>query len=145
MMLCLQPREVAWNGATLPDVSVVAVDRNGRRIVREWDDGGPHARFVDVADIEVTVRVVQQLWRGDLGGPVIGSAGELTFRTAPTAGDVGTRRYVVSGVVTSVTHDVSHSSGARAGGSARREITIVGVSGDGVADPMVIAEGGGVK
>lgn len=144
-MLCLQPREVAWNGVTLGDVSVIAVDRRGRRIVREWDDGGPHARFADVADIEVTVRVVQQLWRGDLGGPSVGSAGELVFRTVPTAGDVGAKRYVVNGVVMNVTHDVSHASGSRAGGSARREITIMGVSSDGLADPIVITDGGGAK
>jgi hypothetical protein len=146
-MLFVQPREVVFGGQKWDDVTAVTVDRVATRVVREWDDTGPHLRFVDVPDRMVTVRVVQQLSRGDLSAPGVGNESVLTFVTAPTASDVGRRRVTVTGVVTGVTHALSAAAGTQgrfgqSGMNATRTITIVATSSNGGLDPVVITNEG---
>lgn len=147
-MLFVQPREVMFGSQKWEDVTAVTVDRVATRVVREWDDTGPHLRFVDVPDRMVTVRVMQHLGRGDLTAPALGSESTLTFVTAPTASDVGRRRVTVTGVVTGVTHALSQSGFARFSGgagrlggvSATRTITLIATSVSGSVEPVVISD-----
>jgi hypothetical protein len=152
-MLFLQPREVLLSGAVLSDVSMVVVDRIGMRVAKDWDDTGPFVRFVDVVDRQVTVRVVQQINRGGLVAPDLGSNVVLTFATSPTGSDVGRKRFAVNGVVTGVTHEIGRpTGGSKFGGAgvalavgATRTITIVATSSDGATDPVTMLDAGGLQ
>jgi hypothetical protein len=140
-MLFVQPREVVFGTQKWEDVTAVTVDRVATRMVREWDDTGPHLRFVDVPDRMVTVRVVQQLARGDLSAPTLGVENTLTFVTAPTASDVGRRRVTVTGVVTGVEHALRAGKfGGASGVTATRTITMVATSSAGSVDPVVVTD-----
>lgn len=144
-MLFVQPREVMFGSQKWEDVTAVTVDRVATRVVREWDDTGPHLRFADVPDRMVTVRVVQHLGRGDMGAPTLGTESTLTFVTAPTAGDVGRRRVTVTGVITRVTHAVRQGGSGRFGSggpgvSATRTIMLVATSVNGSVEPVVVSD-----
>ena len=152
-MLFLQPKEVTFASQTWVDVSAVVVDRAASRVVREWDDTGPFVRFADVPERMVTVRVVQNITRGDLSAPALGSEGLLSFTTAPTAADAGRKRCTVNGIVTGVTYDLGRAGGGtRFGGalsamgmSATRTITIVATSVNTQLDPVVLTDVNNLK
>lgn len=136
-MLVLQPKRVTFGGAVWETVRAVMVDRVARRVVREWGDSGPHVRYVDVSEQEVAVRVVLEMDRADLAGPVLGTRSTLRCVLSPNASDAGEREVRVECVVTGVRHGWSE----RAGG-VTRTIELVGVSSDGLADPLVVTRGG---
>lgn len=137
-MLILNPREVTFGGEVWEDVSAVVVDRQARRAVTEWSDLGPQVVLADAPEQLVTVRVVQQVARDDVGSPVPGASEALTFCTSPAGGDTPRRRVVAQCVVMDVTHELSVKNGAV------RTVKLVAVSGDGVADPVTIEEADGV-
>ena len=134
----LNPRAVRFGETVWEDVSAVVVDRQARRTVTEWSDLGPQVVLVDAPEQLVTVRVVQQVARDDIGTPVPGDSGELTFATAPTGGDTPRRRVVAQCVVTDVTHELSIRNGAV------RTVKLVAVSSDGVADPVSVEDAVGI-
>jgi len=138
-MLVLNPRELTLGGETLEDVVAVVIDRAAERRVVEWSDFGAHPVFADVAELRTTVRVVQQLSAGDLGGVAPGGEVALEFHTSPTGGHTGRRRVSATIVVTGVSHELSRKRGAV------RTIEGVAISADGATDPVTIepAEGGG--
>ena len=134
----LNPRAVRFGETVWEDVSAVVVDRQARRTVTEWSDLGPQVVLVDAPEQLVTVRVVQQVARDDIGTPVPGDSGELRFATAPNGGDTPRRRVVAQCVVTDVTHELSIRNGAV------RTVKLVAVSSDGVADPVSIEDAVGI-
>lgn len=138
-MLILNPRAVRFGGAVWEEVAAVVVDRQAKRAVTEWSDLGPQAVLVDAPEQLVTVRVVQRVARDDIGTPVPGESGELTFATAPAGGDTPRRRVVVQCVVTDVTHELSIKNGAV------RTVKLIAVSSDGVADPVSVESADGVE
>lgn len=131
-MLLLTPRAVRFGEATWEDVSAVVVDRASRRSVVEWSDLGPHAVLADVPEQEVTVRVVQSLTRDAPDAPRPGDAGQLSFDTSPAGTDTGRRRVSAQAVVLGVRHELSVKGGAT------RTVTLVAVSPDGAADPVIV-------
>lgn len=137
-MLVMNPRSVSFDGETLEDVTAVAIDRRGERVVVEWSDEGPHAVFADVPERRVVVCVTQEVARGDITGPAPGDEGELVLHTSPTSGHAARRRVSATVVITSVGHELSRKRGAL------RTIECVAISGDGTTDPIEItpAEGG---
>lgn len=135
-MLVLNPREVTIGAETLEDVLAVVVDRTPEKRVVEWSDLGPHPVLADVPERRSTVRIVQQLATGDLGGVSPGDEVALAFHTSPTAASTGRRRVSATIVVTGVSHELSRKRGAV------RTIEGVAISPDGAADPITIDEGG---
>lgn len=133
-MLLLNPRSVTFGSATWDSVVAVMIDRDSVRFVEEWSDAGPHAVLADAPEQRVTIRVVQEVTRDDLGSPRPGEAGALSLCTAPTGADAGRRKLTAQAVVRSVSHEVSLKRGAV------RTITLVAVSADGAADPIAIAD-----
>ena len=137
-MLILNPRVVRFGGRVWEDVSAVVVDRQATRAVTEWSDLGPHAVLVDAPEQTVTVRVVQQVARDDVGTPVPGELAELSFFTAPAGGDTPRWRVGALCVVTAATHELSLKNGAV------RTVRLVALSSDGAADPVTLEDAGGV-
>ncbi|MEL7473967.1 MAG: hypothetical protein AAGK04_11680 [Planctomycetota bacterium] len=132
-MLVLSPRSVEFGSETWPGVSAVAIDRRVTRSLVEWSDEGPHAAFADAPEVEVRVRVTQQLEEASADGPMAGASGSLSFVSAPGRSGARRRRVRVACVVMGVTHEVSER---RAG---VRTIELVGVSPDGgAADPVSV-------
>ncbi|MDQ7014742.1 MAG: hypothetical protein Q9O74_12755 [Planctomycetota bacterium] len=138
MVLVLNPREVRFAGQVWEDVSAVVVDRHAQRKVTEWSDLGPQVVLVDAPEQLVTVRVVQQVARDDVGTPVPGDSGELSFFTAPSGSDTPRRRVVIECVVTDATHELSIKNGAV------RTVKLVAVSSDGIVDPVSIEDADGM-
>ena len=137
-MLLLNPRAVSFAGVAWEDVSAVVIDRSAGRAVREWSDLGPHVVLADVPEQVVTVRVVQQVARDDVGSPVPGVSGDLVFHTAPAGGDTPRKKVSAQCVVTDVTHELSLKNGAV------RTVKLIAVSGDGSADPVTIEDADGI-
>ncbi len=137
-MLVLNPRVVSFDGVVWEDVSLVAVDRSAHRVVQEWSDMGAYAVFADVPEQAVSVKVVQQVARDDVGTPVPGQSGELVFVTGPAGGDTPRTRVKVQCVVERVGHEISLKNGAV------RTVALIAVSGDGVSDPIVLEDASGI-
>jgi hypothetical protein len=137
-MLLLNPRSVSFGGAVWEDVSAVVIDRAAARAIKEWSDTGPHLVLADVPEQLVTVRVVQQVARDDVGVPVPGEAGELVFHTAPSGSDSPRKRVRAQCVVMDVTHELSLKNGAV------RTVKLLAVSSDGATDPITIEEADGI-
>lgn len=135
-MLVLNPRRVVFAGTEWPGVTLVAVDREATRVAVEWGDAGPHPTFADVTEQRVGVRVVIELGDEDVGSPVPGAAGTLSFHTSRSGSEGGRRRVSMSAVVTGVSHELSLKRGAV------RTIDLVAVSADGAADPVTLADTG---
>lgn len=131
-MLVLNPRRVRFGAAVWEEVTAVAVDRSAEREVVEWGDLGPYTIFADVPEQRVTVKVVQEVMRGGIEAPRPGEEGELVFFTSPAATEAGRQRVSVQAVVTDVEHELSLRGGAV------RTVTLVGVSADGVTDPVTV-------
>ncbi|NUQ69174.1 MAG: hypothetical protein HUU18_12985 [Phycisphaerales bacterium] len=135
-MLVLSPRSVRFGGKTWENVALVAVDRVATRQSVEWGDRGPHVVFADVAAQRVNVRVVLDMSGDDVGAPLPGETGLLTFYTARSASESGRVRVSLQAVVTGVSHEISLKRGVA------RTLDFVGVSSDGAADPVsVVAVG----
>lgn len=137
-MLILSPRTVRFGGAEWEDVAAVIIDRQAKRAVTEWSDLGPHTVLADAPEQLVTVRVVQQVARDDVGTPVPGESAELAFAIAPAGGDSPRRRVRAECVVTDVTHELSLKSGAV------RTVKLVAVSSDGATDPVTVEDADGM-
>lgn len=133
-MLFLFPTGVEFAGAAWPGVTSVAIGRRAEKSIVEFGDGGSHVVLADVPEQRVEVTVSQELTADDAGGPVPGEEGALGFETGPTGSGAGRRRVSVSAVVLGVTYRVSKKSGAI------RVVELVGVSSDGVADPVVVED-----
>lgn len=138
-MLLLNPRSVRFDGTEWEDVSAVVVDRSAARSMKEWSDLGPHVVLADVPEQVVSLRVVQQVARDDVGTPVPSEAGELVFFTSPAGGDTPRKKVTVQCVVTDVTHELSLKNGAV------RTVKLLAVSSDGVADPVSVEDADGVE
>lgn len=133
-MLFLFPDDVGFGGAGWPGVTSVAIGRRAEKSIVEFGDGGSHVVLADVPEQRVEVTVSQELSAGDAGGPVPGEEGVLAFETGPTGSGVGRRRVSLAAVVLAVKYRVSKTHGAS------RVVELVGVSGDGVADPVVVED-----
>lgn len=137
-MLLLNPRSVSFGGLVWEDVSAIVIDRAAARSVKDWSDLGPHVVLADVPEQVVTVRVVQQVTRDDVGTPVPSEAGELVFHTAPAGSDTPRKRVRARCVVTDVTHELSLKNGAV------RTVKLLALSSDGAADPVTIEDADGI-
>ena len=137
-MLLLNPRSVVFAGAVWEDVSAIVIDRAAARVIKEWSDLGPHVVLADVPEQVVTVRVVQQVARDDVGAPLPGDSGGLVFHTAPAGGDTPRKKVSAQCVIADVTHELSLKNGAV------RTVKLVAVSTDGSADPVTVEDAEGV-
>jgi hypothetical protein len=135
-MLLLNPRRVRFGNEAWEDVTALVVDRRAARTVVEWSDEGPYAVLADVPRQRVTLRVVQQIAREDIGAPRPGQEGLLVAYTSPTGSEGGRRRVRCQAVVTAVSHELSLSRGAV------RTVDLVAVSGSGAADPIMVEDAG---
>lgn len=143
-MLVLNPWRVRFGSAIWDGVVGVAVDRSAAREVLAWGDAGPELAFADTPERRVTVTVTQSLASDDFSAPTPGDAGDLVVFTSPAGSEAQRRRVTVPAVVLRVTHDVSlrQRGGSRAA-EVTRKIVLVGVSSDGVADPVAVEAVGG--
>jgi len=139
-MLILNPQSVVFGSVVLEQVTMVAMDRVGTRVVLEWGDGGPHVVFADVPEQRVNVRVVQEV---DVVVESVkpGDLGTLSFVASMSGADAGRRKVSATAVVTGVGYEVGRSA-ASTGAAPRaiRTLTFVLVSGNGATDPVVVTE-----
>jgi len=146
-MLVLIPTETAWvsDGVSrvLGGVERVVIERVASRLVIEHGDLGSHAAFVDCPEQETRVTVIRRpaeaevdLWSALRPG----AAGTLRIRTAANASDAEASRVFVSCVVKASRMEAS-GEGGRAGGVAQR-VEFLGVSAEGIDDPVSVVEGG---
>ncbi len=131
-MLLLNPRTVRFGSAVWPDIAMVAIDRSPNRLITDWGDSGPHVTFADVPEQKVTIRVVQEVARDDIDVPRPGDQGLLSFFTAPASTGAARKKVSATAVVTDVSHELSLKAGAR------RTVTLIALSSDGLADPIAI-------
>ena len=138
-MLALRPNSVTLDALPLEHVAHIIIDRAAETLIEEWDDTGPHAAFVDVAQQRTTIKITHTIETGTLAGsslpapPALGAAVTLTFETALAGSDGARRRITAAAVVTAVKHDVTASL-------ATRTISLLAVSGAGTTDPITIEE-----
>lgn len=132
-MLVLSPESVAFEGESWAAVEVISIDRTPKREVVEVGDAGPQVVFVDVPERRVNVRVVRRIERSELDSVKPGDAGELSFRAGFGRTDAGWSVVTVDAVVTRVTHEFAPDG-------VKRVVVMVGVSSDGVADPVGVEE-----
>lgn len=136
-MLVLNPSAVAFGSATWSGVWAIAVDRRAARLVEARGDRGPHAVLVDVPEQRVRVRVVQRFTRDEPTAPRPGEMALLRFTASPGGSDALRRRVSVMAVVLRVEHEIARGRGAT------RMIELAGVSVDGAADPVSVADAAG--
>jgi len=138
-MLALRPNSVTLDSLPLEHVAHIIIDRAAESLIEEWDDTGPHAAFVDVAQQRTTIKVTHTVETGALAGfavpapPALGASVTLTFETALAGGDGARRRITASAVVTALKHDVTASL-------TTRTITLIAASASGTSDPIAIEE-----
>jgi hypothetical protein len=141
-MLVLTPDIVRFEDLTWEDCTAVTVSREASRLVKEWNDTGPHVAFVDVPERTLTVKVTRELTLSEPGndlGAAIGRLGWLRFYTATGGSDAGRQRISVRCVLTEAITQASPTTGRSVTPIVRQIITFVGVSPDGgAADPMQI-------
>lgn len=137
-MLILNPRTVTFGASTWEGVSAVAIDREGTRLVQEWDDFGPHLVHADVPEHRVRVKVVQEVARDDVNAPVPGEQATLSLYTAPAGNELKRRKLTCIAVVTEVSHELSIKR-------ALRNVTLIAVSPDGAADPITVTDAPGAQ
>jgi hypothetical protein len=130
-MLILNPDMVRFAGIAWANVSRVQVQWETRKLIEEFGPSGPHAVFVDVGAVRVTVRVTQEPSQGEVLPPPIGTQGELEVRFSPSRADAGVVRMTCVSVLTGVGYDLTGS------GSSARVIELVGVSDDAQAGPLI--------
>ncbi len=138
-MLVLNPWRVRFGDTVWDGVVGVTVDRSATRELISWDDAGPEVAFADAPERRVTVTVTQSLASDDFSVPRPGDAGDLVVFASPAGSEAQRRRVTVPAVVLRVTHDVSlrQRGGSRAA-EVTRKIVLIGVSSDGVADPVSV-------
>ncbi|MEM7755176.1 MAG: hypothetical protein AAF297_06030 [Planctomycetota bacterium] len=129
-MRVLNPGVVEFEGEGWEDVLSVNVSRFGEEVAVEFADAGPHVLFCDVPRQQVNVRVVQRVVGDDLSAPGLGDSGTLVFETAANSSAARRAGVEIEAVVTGVQYSVA------SGGEARRTVSLVGVSEDGVVDPV---------
>ncbi|GAB5497450.1 MAG: hypothetical protein Phyf2KO_25300 [Phycisphaerales bacterium] len=132
-MLVLAPESVEFDGDPWLGVESIAIDRTAGREVVEVGDLGPHVVFADVPEQRVSVKVSRKIERSELESVLPGDEGELVFRAGFGRTDAGWSSVTIGVVVSRVDHDFDR-------GGVRRVVTMVAVSADGVADPVVVEE-----
>lgn len=130
-MLVLAPESVAFEGEAWSGVESIAVDRVASKQVAEVGDLGPHVVFADVPEQRVDVKVTRRIERSELETVRPGDEGTLTFRAGFGRTDAGWSLVTIGVVVTRVAHVFDRSG-------VKRVVTMVGVSLDGSADPVVV-------
>lgn len=141
-MLLLNPTNVKFGSNIWPDAISVVIDRSGEKVAIERGDFGPHVTFADVPEQRIVIRVARGLARDDLASPKPSEQAELVFYTAPGTTDSLRKRVRATCVITSVVHEVSRARTGAAGrpGDAVQTITLVAISSDGAADPVVVED-----
>jgi hypothetical protein len=141
-MLILNPTNVKFGANVWSDAISVVVDRNGEKVTLQRGDFGPHNTFVDVPEQRVVIRVTRGLARDDLASPKPSEQAELVFYSATSGSDSLRKRVRATCVITSVVHEISRAKTGMSGrpGDAVQTITLVALSSDGVADPIVVED-----
>jgi len=132
-MLWLNPTEATLDGAPLPGVRSVAVDRVTTRTAEERTDAGPHVVFSDAPEQRVTLRLRRRVAGADdaaLPGVPLGAMAALAFRAAPSSGDRNGRRISATVALRAVEHGFTAREGFT------QTLTMTAISPDGAADPI---------
>lgn len=139
MVIIVNPTGVQFGTTQIEHVLWAAVDRAATRLVREWSDEGPHARFIDVAEQLVSF-TMQQECHADLsthfagsGASGIGTQAVLTIVTQPNASDGAKKKLTATVVFVGMSHKV----GVR---GATRLLKFAAVASDGATDPVVVTD-----
>lgn len=127
-MVVLRPSQVRFGDDDWDGVVRISIDRFGMREIQEWGAVGAHLMFADVSRVRVKIRVVQEFEADDLQTPMPGEFAELEFDVS-AGSDAGRKRVDIDAVVESVSYPVG-------GSRNERVISLVGVSSDGVVDPV---------
>lgn len=130
-MLITSPQAVSFANQPLDAVRQIAIDCRATKSILDRSDTGPYPTFADAPERSVTVRVIATPDR-DQPWLAPGTQGTLTFKTSPSATDGAQKKYSLTAVVMSVTHDLSESA-------TKRTIEFAAVSPDGAADPVAIS------
>lgn len=130
-MLWLNPTEVVFDGAALDGVIGVTIDRDADEVIAERDAAGPHIVFADVPAPRAVITITRRLDRSEETGIRPGDAGALTFRAALGRSDAGARAISAQAVALSIRTTLREKG-------AEQRLTFIGVSPDGVADPVTI-------
>ena len=110
------------------------MDRATAREVVGWSDEGPEVVLADSAERRVTVKVTRSVVADELGSVSPGDAGLLRFFGSSSASEAGRKRVSIEAVVLRVGHAIEGGRGAK------QTIELIGVSEDGVADPVVVED-----
>lgn len=139
-MIVLNPTGVQFGTTQIEQVLWVTVDRSVTRLIREWSDEGPHARFIDAAEQLVSF-TMQQEFHADLSTPFVGSGAPgvgtqalLMIVTQPNASDGAKKKLTATVVLVGISHKV----GSR---GATRFLKFEAVASDGATDPVVVTDG----
>lgn len=127
---------IAGQTIPLPGVTHVAVDRRATRLVVEHGPLGPHAAFVDAPEQRVDLALTRRIQPGEPAHAALrpGAQGVLSFTARAATGDLGGAQVSAAVVLASVEHSIDAKRGFE------QTIRMVGVSSDGLADP--VTEGG---
>ncbi len=131
-MVVIRPGLVRFGDEDWEGVERITIDRFGVREIEEWGSVGQHVVFADVSRVRVKIRVVQEFEADDLVTPALGAMDTLEFDVS-SGSDAGRARVEVDAVVESVSYAVG-------GSVTQRTISLVGVSVDGVGDPVRVDE-----
>lgn len=134
-MLFLNPAKLTLLSADYSNIESVAISRLAHHEVTEWSDAGPFAVFADVPECKVEIAITQRLDTGpdqSLLGPKPGEQGALELTTSPNASHAQRKKLIAQVVVRAVRYDL--------GAKPKRTISLVAISPDGAADPIVLTD-----
>lgn len=138
-MHVIGPGAVSFGGAAVPGVSAVRVEEKSVGLAEEWGDDGPHQVLCQSVRRRVVVSVEQPLEGLDEAGAAplrVGQVGELVVRVGRARAEGALSVVRVAGAVVV---EVRYEAGL--GERSRRVSVMVGVSPDGVADPVSVVAG----
>ena len=131
-MLILEPDEVVIVGVRLSGVQSVSVSEEALEVVAEGGDGGPHLTFVDVPLRRVRVDIRQAVQEDDAFALSAGEEGNLKVRWSAGGRGGAVRGLNARGVIVSSQYTFD------SGKAATRVVSVVCVSDDGSASPVVV-------
>jgi len=134
-MLFLNPPSLSLLSTTYSNIESVSIDRLAHRELTDYSDSGPYAVFADIPESKVEIAITQRLDSGNdqsLTGPKPGQQGTLELTTSPNASQAQRKKLTAQVVIRSVRYDLT--------AKPKRTISLVAISPDGAADPIVLVD-----
>lgn len=136
MSTWIHPEQVRFDGETIANVRKVRVERKADALIAQGSSVGPYPTFVDAVSRRVEVVIEHDVSDTMPDEAMLGTMGLVEFQTSLGRSDSQRRQWSATGVLTAsaVRFELS--------GGAVRELRLVLVSPDGIAEPMHFSGGG---